>query len=68
MIVPVWVSSWENPSLEILTYPLLDSQSNTTFILDDTAKALNLKGYRVNLSLSTMTRKILTLAAERFLV
>lgn len=32
MIVPVWVSTKQNPSHERLVYALLDSQSDTTFI------------------------------------
>lgn len=41
MIVPVWLSTLENPSHEILTYALLDTQSDTTFVLDETAAVLN---------------------------
>lgn len=32
LIVPVWVSSSENPENKQLTYVLLDCQSNATFI------------------------------------
>ncbi|XP_078321623.1 uncharacterized protein LOC111100747 [Crassostrea virginica] len=55
MIVPVWVSAQDNPSHEILTYALLDTQSDTTFILDETAAALHTKAQPIRLSLSTMT-------------
>lgn len=55
MIVPVWLSTLENPSHEILTYALLDTQSDTTFVLDETAAALNVNRQPTHLSLSTMT-------------
>ena len=59
MIVPVWVSSGSSPSDEILTYALLDTQSDTSFILDDLLSKLQDRfDLRVNpsrLSLSTMT-------------
>ena len=37
MIVPVWVSTYENPSCEILTYALLDTQSDSSFIVGHVA-------------------------------
>ncbi|XP_062614169.1 uncharacterized protein LOC134275907 [Saccostrea cucullata] len=55
MIVPVWFSVQENPSHEILTYALLDTQSDTTFVLDETAAALHVNRQPTRLSLSTMT-------------
>ncbi|XP_077978095.1 uncharacterized protein LOC144433628 [Glandiceps talaboti] len=55
MIVPVWVSSTESPSNEVLTYALLDTQSDSTFILEDTAKSLSIQCQPVRLKLSTMT-------------
>lgn len=55
MIVPVWISTQGNPVCEVLTYALLDTQSDTRFILDETAAALNAKLEPVRLSLSTMT-------------
>ncbi|XP_062597834.1 uncharacterized protein LOC134259249, partial [Saccostrea cucullata] len=55
MIVPVWLSVQENPSHEILTYALLDTQSDTTFVLDETAAALHVNRQPTRLSLSTMT-------------
>ncbi|XP_050390455.1 uncharacterized protein LOC126809746 [Patella vulgata] len=57
MIVPVWLSHKDNPSKEILTYALLDSQSDTTFVLDKTCDALDIEGLPVKLSLSTMFAK-----------
>nr|XP_061819695.1 uncharacterized protein LOC133608465 [Nerophis lumbriciformis] len=54
-IVPVWVSSSKQPENEILTYALLDTQSDTTFILDQVAQELNTKKENVCLRLSTMS-------------
>ena len=54
-IVPVWVSSTKQPDHEILTYALLDTQSDTTFILDQVAQELNTKKENVCLRLSTMS-------------
>lgn len=55
MIVPVWVSSAARPGEEILTYALLDTQSDTTFILQELGKALDAERYPVKLKLSTLT-------------
>ncbi|CAC5383572.1 unnamed protein product [Mytilus coruscus] len=54
MIVPVYVSHSDDPENERLVYALLDTQSDTTFILDETRRALGLCGTDVKLSLSTM--------------
>lgn len=42
-IIPVWVSTTSEPDREVLVYALLDTQSDTTFILEETTKALNTK-------------------------
>ncbi|CAG2233540.1 unnamed protein product [Mytilus edulis] len=54
MIVPVYVSHSDDPENERLVYALLDTQSDTTFVLDETRRALGLCGTDVKLSLSTM--------------
>ncbi|VDI08599.1 Hypothetical predicted protein [Mytilus galloprovincialis] len=54
MIVPVYLSHTDNQQHEILVYALLDTQSDTTFILDNTRQTLGLSGTDVKLSLSTM--------------
>ena len=54
MIVPVWLSHYDHPDREHLVYCLLDNQSDTTFVLDDTCDALDVSGPSVNLKLSTM--------------
>jgi hypothetical protein len=57
MIVPVWISHKNRPATERLVYALLDTQSDTTFVLDETCDALGLEGQSVKLSLSTMCAK-----------
>ncbi|KAK0138994.1 hypothetical protein N1851_024470 [Merluccius polli] len=54
-IVPVLVSSTAAPEKEILTYALLDTQSDSTFILEDLAAELSVTRLSVQLKLSTMT-------------
>ncbi|KAL1280039.1 hypothetical protein QQF64_014639 [Cirrhinus molitorella] len=54
-IVPVLVSSTTEPKKEILTYALFDTQSDSTFILEDLVAQLNVNTQSVQLKLSTMT-------------
>ena len=54
MIVPVYVSSSERPSEEFMTYAMLDTQSDSSFVSNSLEKSLNLKGDEVRLKLSTM--------------
>lgn len=54
MVVPVYISHHDKPDTEKLVYALLDTQSDTTFILDSVCEHLGLSGVDVNLSLSTM--------------
>ena len=54
LIVPVWVSSHENPGKEELTYALIDCQSNATFISERLSQALGVQGVESHLLLSTM--------------
>lgn len=54
MIVPVYVSHSDDPNNELLIYALLDTQSDTTFILEKSCGALDVKGTEVKPSLSTM--------------
>ena len=56
MIVPVWISKPDSKD-EILTYALLDTQSDSSYILESTASSIGLQGEEVKLSLSTMTAK-----------
>ncbi len=55
MIVPVWVSHEQNCEEEILVYALLDTQSDTTFVLSGVSEALNAPGVDTRLMLSTMS-------------
>ena len=54
MIVPVYVSTKQQPTHEILTYAMIDSQSDTSFITDSIAENLKAKSDDVNLSIMTM--------------
>ena len=54
MVVPVYLSHKDNPTHERLVYAMLDTQSDTTFIVEDTCASLGLSGVSVELSLSTM--------------
>ena len=54
LIVPVWISSHDNPHYERLTYALLDSQSNATFITENLREELKVDGVESNLLLSTV--------------
>ena len=57
MVVPVWVSHGKSPNREELVYALLDSQSDTSFILDKTRQSLGVDGPEITLRLSTMLAK-----------
>ncbi|XP_054653604.1 uncharacterized protein LOC129193043 isoform X1 [Dunckerocampus dactyliophorus] len=54
-IVPVFVSSVQEPHREVLTYAILDTQSDSTFVLEDVLDKLNVEVRPVKLKLSTMT-------------
>ncbi|XP_039679755.1 uncharacterized protein LOC120573907 [Perca fluviatilis] len=54
-IVPVLVSSIQEPHREVLTYAILDTQSDSTFVLEDVLNKLNVDAQPVKLKLSTMT-------------
>ncbi|XP_038074806.1 uncharacterized protein LOC119742710 [Patiria miniata] len=64
MVVPVWLSHRSAPD-ERMVYALLDTQSDTSFILESTKTAMGLKGVKVNLFLSTMTSKDERIPSER---
>ncbi|XP_040191273.1 uncharacterized protein LOC120924392 [Rana temporaria] len=54
-IVPVLLSATTEPQREILTYALLDTQSDSTFILADLVSKLSVSTKPLQLRLSTMT-------------
>ncbi len=55
MVVPVYISHHQRPEEEQLVYALLDTQSDTTFMLSSTASDLGLDGTKTCLQLSTMS-------------
>ncbi|ROI37047.1 von Willebrand factor A domain-containing protein 5A [Anabarilius grahami] len=66
-ILPVWVSSTKNPGQEVLVYALLDSQSDTSFILDEVAQDLDTDKNTASLRLSTMYAKLTVIPCEKLL-
>ena len=66
MIVPVCVSHTEEPDKERVVYAMLDTQSDSSFITEETATSLGIKGKSVRLSLSTMTSKDKIISCKRF--
>lgn len=64
-IVPVWLSCTTQPAQEVLVYALLDSQSDTTFVLSEAAETLQTNGEQVKLKLSTMTSRTTVVSSLR---
>lgn len=64
MVMPVWVSSKNNPTAEKLVYALLDTQSDTTFIDQEVSDSLNTDKYPVKLKLTTMSGINTVLSSE----
>nr|XP_021322660.1 uncharacterized protein LOC108179640 [Danio rerio] len=64
-IIPVWVSSTKLPDQEILVYALLDTQSDTTFILDEVAQRLKVNMENASLQLSTMSSRSTTIRCHK---
>lgn len=56
-IVPVYVSTPSDSSKEVLVYALLDSQSDSSFILEEVADVLDTNTEQVKLKLSTMSSR-----------
>lgn len=56
-VIPVYVSTMYEPENEKLVYALLDTQSDTTFILKATAQSLNAMSELVKLKICTITSK-----------
>ena len=55
MIVPVYLSSKSNPDSEKLVYALLDTQSDTTFVVESAADSINAKYSPTSLQVTTIT-------------
>ncbi|KAL6481772.1 hypothetical protein MHYP_G00098520 [Metynnis hypsauchen] len=66
-VIPVWVSSIKQPEQEVLVYALLDTQSDTTFILDEVAQDLNTKKESVTLQLSTMSARSTVIPCQKLM-
>lgn len=64
-VVPVWLSTLSNPEQEILVYALLDSQSDTTFVLQEKADVLDTDKKDVELKLSTLSSKDIVVPSQR---
>ncbi|XP_020617947.1 uncharacterized protein LOC110055866 [Orbicella faveolata] len=58
LIIPLWVSSSKNPQNDVLTYALIDSQSNATFIREKLEQTLEVDSlaYWTTLCLKTPQR------------
>ena len=54
LIIPVRVSSSENPENKQLTYALIDCQSNATFVTEKLRQELRIEGVKSHLLLSTV--------------
>ena len=65
LIVPVWLSHKEDPSHKLLVYALLDDQSDTTFIANETLCQLGVRGHQTQLLLSTMHGKDAAISSEK---
>ena len=57
LIIPVWVSSSENPMNKQMTYALIDCQSNATFVTEKLRQELGLEGVQSHLLLSTLHKE-----------
>lgn len=64
-VVPVWLSSTTHPAQEVLVYALLDSQSDTTFVLEEVVDTLDISKEPVKLKLSTMASKDTVINCQR---
>ena len=65
-IVPVYISSPEHAGKEILVYAMLDTQSDSSFILEEVADTLNVTSKPVKLNLSTMSSKGTIVSCKKF--
>ena len=66
MIVPVWVYSRSSPSERWLTYAMLDSQSDATFLTDEVASKVSGVHNATTIKLSTMTSKEKLIKCHRY--
>ena len=64
-VVPVWVSSLSQPQIEVLVYALLDTQSDSTFVTQETSDRLHADTQPVRLKLTTMTARDSVINCQR---
>ncbi len=64
-VVPVWISTINNPKVERLVYALLDTQSDATFIENTIFDELSTPADNIKLKLSTLLGKEVTVACKR---
>ena len=66
MAVPVFLSYEENPDHEILIYALLDTMSDSTFVLNTVAEDLQTSSESAILRLTTMTDSSVTVSCQKY--
>ena len=66
MVVPVYISHSNYPDNERVTFAMIDSQSDSSFVTEETARELGLKGVDAQLSLSTMTSSNKVVKCKRY--
>jgi hypothetical protein len=66
MIVPVFLSSKSNPRQEVLVYALIDTMSDSTFVMEDIARELKAPSDKVKLKLTTLTSTQTVINSERY--
>ena len=64
-IIPVWLSTVSEPDSEVLICALLDTQSDTTFMLQEVADVLNTEKKPAQLKLSTMSSRSTIIPCQR---
>jgi hypothetical protein len=65
MILPVWISHRDQPQTEHMVYAMLDNQSDTTFILEETWSEFGIDGIKTRLKLSTMAAESQVIEATK---
>ena len=66
MIVPVYLSSDSDPSNEVLTYALLDTMSNATFVVESLTEDINASSQSTTLKISTLTEDDAFISSRKF--
>lgn len=65
-LVPVFVSHDSNPHNEVLTYAMLDNQSDITYITDDVAQQVSKPDIKTTIPISTMTSSCQPVVCNRY--